>query len=112
MAKLNMKPVVGETREVFTGTPGQRKKKKILPRITLMGRDLPDMEDWDVGKKYLVVAELEMIGIRKGSEYEFDSDSDDNKTRGTFKIHQIGTAEEDNFQETYGRVRSAAASKR
>lgn len=108
MPKLNLKPVQGEMRTSFE-PGGVKKQKKILPRITLMGKDIPEMENWDVGKKYTIALEVEMVGIRKGSEYEFES-SDDNKTRGTFKIHAAGEVDNDeSSEENYARMRSGAA---
>ena len=60
------------------------------PRFDLEGDDLPAIDDWDVGEKYMVVMEVEMISMRKGSEWG----ETDNKTRATFRIHQVGEYEE------------------
>lgn len=106
-----LRKVKGEMRRDFS-SKGE-KMKKILPRITLKGEDLPEMEDWQVGQKYMVTMEVEMVAIRKGQEYEFEP-SDDKSTSGTFAIHAVGEAEEEeeDFQTTYGKTRAAAARRR
>lgn len=112
MSTLKLNKVKGEERNVYMGE-GKSKKKRILPRITLKGQDLPEMKGWKVGDKYMVVMEVEMVAMKQGQEYEFEP-SDDKSTTGTFAIHAVGEyeEEEEDFQTTYGKVRSAAAAKR
>lgn len=107
MLKLNK--VKGEMRRDFESAD-PKKMKKILPRVTIKGDDLPEIEDWKVGEKYMVVMEVEMVAMRKGKEYEFEP-SDDKSTTGTFAIHALGEYEEkeEDSETEYARMRSGAA---
>ena len=44
-------------------------KKAYRSTIELNERELPQIKDWHVGKKYTVVLEMEMTGIRKQNDY-------------------------------------------
>ncbi len=59
------------------------------PRIEFTGQDLPEMGDWDLGKKYTLTVEVEMTSVRKGSEWN----DKDKETRGTFKVTAVGVGE-------------------
>lgn len=56
------------------------------PRIEFSGQDLPEMDSWDVGDKYVLTIEVEMTSFRKGSEWN----DKDKETRGTFKVNAVG----------------------
>lgn len=57
------------------------------PRIQFTGADLPEMEDWDLGEKYTLMIEVEMVEMRKGSEWN----EKDKETHGTFRVNAVGT---------------------
>lgn len=108
MAKATLKQVSGEKGFSFDG--GNRKEKKILPKISFHGVELPEIEDWEIGKKYRLVVEAELVAVRKGSEYEFEDE--DKRTKGTFKVHQVGVEPKDEtFAEETVRRRDEAMNK-
>lgn len=63
-------------------------KEVYLPSFSITEKDLPEIKQWSVGKKYKLEIEVEMVSSSK-NEY--------GKTPLTarFKIHRIGTEEED-----------------
>ena len=106
--KIKMREVQGEKGSYHDSVEGKSKPKKILPKVTFHDTELPEIDDWEVGKKYTIVTEVELVAVRKGNEYDFEKD--DKRTRGTFKIHSVGVEEpeEEDFQTTYGKTRAAA----
>lgn len=105
--KLNK--IKGEERKMYVGEGKPMKTKRILPRITLKGEDLPEMKAWKVGEKYMIVIEAEMVALKQGQEYEFEP-SDDKSTTGTFALHGVGVLDEEDedFETEYARKRSGA----
>lgn len=99
-----LKAVIGET----TGGPTKAEKpRKIYPKITIFEEDLPQMDSWQIGKKYKLEVEAEFVAYRKGSEYEYENDK---RNRGTLAITKVGVEEKkETFQEEYARRRSNAA---
>lgn len=56
-----------------------------LPSFSLSEKDLPELKDWEVGKKYNLEIEVEQIGKEKNS-YMTDNK---NEIMGRFKIVKI-----------------------
>lgn len=101
-----MLKAISDTQERYMGE-GKKKQEKVLPRFTVLEDDLPEMDDWEIGKKYKLEIEVEFVAHKKGSEYDFETDK---KNRGTFKIHALGVAKEkeETFEQEYARRRSKA----
>lgn len=43
-----------------------------IGNLRVSEKDLPQAKDWEVGKKYSVTVELEMMGVRKETDYSVD----------------------------------------
>lgn len=84
----NLHKVKGET----FGSEIPAKEVRILPTFQLTEDDLPDIKDWEVGKKYLLVMEVEEIAMREGSEWQGAEDKE-HKMHATFKITKVGAEE-------------------
>lgn len=67
------------------------KKVKYYPTFRLGDDDLPELKDMDVGKKYTLTIEVEVMSKSQGSEY----DQSDNKKeiKATFKALKVGLCE-------------------
>lgn len=101
-----MLKAISDTRKSYVGD-GKTKQEKNLPRFTVLEDDLPEMDEWEIGKKYKIEVEVEFVAHKKGSEYDFEEDK---KNRGTFKIHRLGVLKEkeETFEQEYARRRSNA----
>jgi hypothetical protein len=67
-----------------------------LPSFSMTEKDLPEIKDWQVGKKYKLQIEVEMVSSSK-NEY--------GKTglEARFKIHKVGTKDMMSEKEMEGR---------
>ena len=70
---------------------------RMLPSFSLTEKDLPEMKDWQVGKKYKLQMEVEMVASSK-NEYG------NSQMSGRFKIHKIGEKEIMSEKEKQGRM--------
>lgn len=64
--------------------------EKVLPRLDLSLKDLPEAKDWEVGKKYPLDLEVKMTGMHQSK----NSDG-----RVEFEIVKIGVEEDENEEE-------------
>ncbi len=62
------------------------------PEFTLDVSQLPEMKDWEVGKKYDLEVQVEMTGMNK-SQYDTE-----NKLKGSFKILKVSIGEDDTYK--------------
>lgn len=60
-----------------------------LPSFSLPASKIPEAKNWEVGKKYTMEIEVEMVGTSK------DEYSEDNKISHRFKITKVGVDEVD-----------------
>jgi hypothetical protein len=60
------------------------------PNIRFTETELPDIKNWAISKKYKLVVEVEMNGIRK-EEYG----SNKGKITGDFKVIKVGVEEKE-----------------
>lgn len=82
------------------------KKVRIYPTFDLDSEDLPELENWKVGEKYVLVMEVEQMSMRQGKDWQGATDEkNDKKVRATFKVLKVGVKDE-NFEEEYARRRS------
>lgn len=58
------------------------------PEFTLDEKQLPDIKDWEVGKKYNLEIEVEMTGQNKSQH------DDPNKLKGSFKITKVEVSDD------------------
>lgn len=84
-------------------------KRKIYPTFSIDDEDLPDIKDWEVGEKYVIVMEVEQLSKRQGQEWQGDNNKD-KRVHATFKITKIGVdePEEETYADEYARRRSGA----
>lgn len=54
-----------------------------LPQISFDEKQLPEIKKWEVGKKYKINLEVELIGLSK-DEYKINT-----PLRGSFKIFKV-----------------------
>lgn len=59
------------------------------PSLRVTDKDLPDIKNWEVGKKYKVVAHVEMKHHSQGDEYSSYSDANPKEHKATFTVHSI-----------------------
>jgi len=81
------------------------KPEEMKPMLHLCEKDLPDMEDWEVGKKYTLVLETEMVG----QNINKDMDGGE-KMHAEFKVLSVtakGTPKEDDEDEKTPEVAQA-----
>lgn len=83
---IKMRKVGGETyNEMY---PETATKTRILPSFSMDEEDLPEIKSWQIGKKYVIQMEVEMVSASKN---EFGR----KKMDARFNIHKIGVEEED-----------------
>lgn len=100
--KDELRKVVPETMPSYK----EDRKTKIYPTFQLDDEDLPEIKDWKVGEKYLLVMEVEQMSMRQGKEWQ-GADDKDKKVHATFKIMKVGVKEE-KFEDEYARKRSGS----
>lgn len=66
----------------------EEKKIKIYPTFRLGDDDLPMLDEMEVGKKYQLVMEVEVMSKSQGSEW--NQNEKDKSIRGTFKVLKVG----------------------
>ncbi len=66
---------------------------KPKPSFTLDEKELPEIKDWAVGKKYGLVLEVEMVSHSSGSEYTIQQEGKKHEAR--FKILSVANAGEE-----------------
>lgn len=81
-------------------------KTKIYPTFQIDDEDLPELANWKIGDKKMLVLEVEEMGFRGGKEWQ-GSSQDSKKITATFKILKVGVKKEE-FAEEYARKRSNA----
>lgn len=102
---MAMKKVKGEKMEGMSDKPVRR-----LPRFTLSEEDLPQIKEWQVGKKYTMEVEVEMTSLQK-DQYDFSMEDEKKKMSASFKMTKIGTKkvedmDADEFAKTTAKVKS------
>src|SRR3990167_2958542 len=69
--------------------------KRPLPSFSLSEDDLPEIKDWEVGKKYKLNIEVEQVSKEKGDRYSMEGpggSKDKKKISAHFRMLKIGTA--------------------
>lgn len=74
----------------YASTLADGPMKEYAPRLSLSEKMLPAIKDWNIGKKYTIELEVEMVSQRKGEEY----DSAPGKVNGEFKVLSASDKEE------------------
>lgn len=64
------------------------KDSRIFPTVRFTDEDLPELKDWQVGKKYNLCIEVELQSTRQGSEYS--QENKDKRIHTTFKVTKVG----------------------
>ena len=64
-------------------------KEDLRPQITFTEQQLPEIKDWNVGKKYSITLEMEQISARTD-----DYGHNKGKQSASFKITKVGTMPE------------------
>ena len=64
------------------------KKVKIYPTFRLGDDDLPDLKTMEVGKKYKLEMEVEVMSKSQGNEW--NQNEKDKSIRGSFKVLKVG----------------------
>lgn len=67
------------------------KPERAKPSVAVTEDDLPEIKDWEVGKKYNVKAKVEMRSHSKGDSYGYDG-SGEKKHEARLIIHSISAA--------------------
>lgn len=78
------------TRKQAHAVVGALYDKPMAPRFNISERELPAIKSWNIGKKYKIELEVEMVSQRKGEEY----DSAPGKVNGEFKVLSAKSAGE------------------
>lgn len=68
-----------------TGYLARSKPAKMRPEFTLSEKDLPAIKDWEVGKRYSIEVNVEMVNHSKGDMW--DSDGKEHSAR--FRIMSV-----------------------
>lgn len=68
--------------------------KKPRPEFSLTEKDLPEIKEWNVGKKYKITLEVEMVSQSKGEQYAYPEETK-KEINGRFKILSAETGESD-----------------
>lgn len=95
MAKEKMHKVIPETYP----NKSVEAKVKVYPTFRLGDDDLPELKDWEVGKKYVLVMEVEMKSKQQGNEW--NDSSTDKQIRASFKITNVGVETDDDYESEY-----------
>ncbi len=98
----NLHTVIPEKMQSMTNA--EVKKAKIYPTFQMDSEDLPELKNWKVGEKYMLVMEVEQMAMRQGKEWQ-GSNEKDNKVYATFKVMKVGVEEKD-FEREYANKRS------
>lgn len=64
------------------------KEVKYKPHLSLSSKELPQIKTWEVGKKYTLKLEVEMVSQSKGDEFSMMG-GDKNQMEGRFKINSV-----------------------
>lgn len=71
----------------------KRSLERPKPSFRVTSKDLPEIKDWEVGKKYKVHATIEMRSHSKGSPFGDDSSGASKKEHSAdLVIHEIKTS--------------------
>jgi len=85
MAKeTKMNKVIPETYPAYP----EAKKVKVYPTFRLGDDDLPELKKMEVGKKYTLEIEVEVMSKSQGSEW--NQNDKDKSIRATFKALKVG----------------------
>lgn len=68
----------------------------MLPSFSLTEKNLPEIKDWKVGKKYKLEIEVEMVSVSK-NEYG------NSPMTARFKVHKVGKEDLMSEEEKQGR---------
>lgn len=72
----------------------ESKKIKIYPTFRLGTDDLPDLKEMEVGKKYTLVMEVEVMSKMQGDEWNQNSDKK-KEIRSSLKVLKVGCEMDD-----------------
>lgn len=94
------------------------KKVKIYPTFRLGDDDLPELKTMEVGKKYTLVIEVEVMSKSQGNEW--NQSEKDKSIRATFKALKVGCEDKEtkptkaggDFEMEYAKKRSGGTGSR
>lgn len=69
------------------GSPDRYERPK--PSITVTEKDLPEIKKWEVGKKYKLEIEVEMVRHSQGDEYGYGEGDSTKKHEARLRITKI-----------------------
>ncbi len=78
--------------ETYPAYP-EAKKVKVYPTFRLGDDDLPELKTMEVGKKYTLVIEVEVMSKSQGNEW--NQNEKDKSIRATFKAMKVGVESDD-----------------
>lgn len=71
------------------------KPERPKPNLRVTDKDLPQIKDWEVGKKYRVTAHVEMQSHKQGDEYGYGDKEAKKEHSATLIIHKIKPEEKE-----------------
>jgi hypothetical protein len=92
MAKLN---------EVKGDSWGCEERDSFLPRISLHEADLPEAMDWEVGSKYLLTVEVELVELTQDNTF---GKGDGGERKSVFKVTKVGQETDESYSDQAARM--------
>src|SRR3990167_10277053 len=77
------------------------KQHRELPTFSISEKDLKEVKDWEVGKNYSLIVEVEQIGKEKNSYMTNNKD----EIVGRFQIKKISYRDNDKIKELKSRLK-------
>lgn len=71
------------------------KKVRIYPTFRIGNDDLPEIKDMEVGKKYTLVIEVEVMSKVQGSEWNQNDTTKAKEINSTLKVLKVGCESDD-----------------
>lgn len=59
---------------------------KYKPTITLFAEDLPEIKNWNVGKKYKFLVEAEMVSVSNDDSYSMEAPGGEKEYSARFRL--------------------------
>lgn len=88
-------------KEIKGDTFGCIESESYLPRITLCEEDLPEAMDWEVGSKYLLAIEVELVELTQDNTY---GKGEGGERKSVFKVTKVAHENDESYSDQAARM--------
>ena len=78
-------------------------EKPFLPRISFSEEELPEINSWEIGERYVIELEVEFVELSQENTY---TTGEGGERKGEFKVTKVAVGEEEDYTKQVARMMS------